>query len=163
MDIFYGWRMETRFNRPVFYSSCRKKKYASRLFIVARNFFLRFEYFMMGWKHSKERRQFHFDCCTGADIALWQRDIVTEIEQKSSEETVLRFFKFSPYARQTRLIFSWKFAKLQFKRHAKITRRVNIEWDDAKIGERKKKNKRKNFIRRVLTKNFILCEIGARL
>lgn len=163
MDIFYGWRMETRFNRPVFYSSCRKKKYASRLFIVARNFFLRFEYFMMGWKHSKERRQFHFDCCTGADIALWQRDIVTEIEQKSSEETVLRFFKFSPYARQTRLILSSKFAKLQFKRHAKITRRVNIEWDDAKIGEKKKKNKRKDFIRRVLTKNSILCEIGARL
>lgn len=66
---------------------------------------------------------------------------MTEIEQKSSEETVLRFFKFSPYARQTRLIFSSKFAKLQFKRHAKITRRVNIEWDDAKIGERKKKTK----------------------
>lgn len=85
---------------------------------------------------------------------------MTEIEQKSSEETVLRFFKFSPYARQTRLIFSSKFAKLQFKRHAKITRRVNIEWDDRR---EEKKNKRKDFIRRVLTKNSILCEIGARL
>lgn len=125
----------------LFFIPLVEKKYASRLFIVARNFFLRFEYFMMGWKHSKERRQFHFDCCTDADIALWQRDIVTEIEQKSSEETVLRFFKFSPYARQTRLIFSSKFVKLQFKRHAKITRRVNIEWDDAKIGEKKKKTK----------------------
>lgn len=57
-------------------------------------------------KHSKERRQFHFDCCTSADF---------------------------------------QFAKLQFKRHAKITRRVNIEWDDgvndAKIGEKKSKKK----------------------
>lgn len=93
---------------------------------------------MMGRrKHSKERRQFHFDCCTSADF---------------------------------------QFAKLQFKRHAKITRRVNIEWDgeinDAKIGEKKSKKKGSfafqfetsfDFIGRVLTKNSILREIDARL
>lgn len=99
----------------------RKKKNCLAFVYSRTKLFLRIEYFMMGWKHSKERRQFHFDCRTSADTALWQRYVVTEIEQKSFEEIVLRFFKFSSY-----LIFSSKFTKLQFKRHAKITRRVNI-------------------------------------
>lgn len=147
----------------------RKKKNCLAFVYSRTKLFLRIEYFMMGWKHSKERRQFHFDCRTSADTALWQRYVVTEIEQKSFEEIVLRFFKFSSY-----LIFSSKFAKLQFKRHAKITRRVNtLEWDDAKIGEKKlKKKKVSRFNLRskylstsssVLTKNSISCEIDARL
>lgn len=101
--------MESRMKCDRFIASVEKNKYASRLFIVVlqQKLFLRIEYFMMGRrKHSKERRQFHFDCCTSADF---------------------------------------QFAKLQFKRHAKITRRVNIEWDDgvndAKIGEKKSKKK----------------------
>lgn len=62
---------------------------------------------------------------------------MTEIEQKSSEEIVLRFFKFSSY-----LIFSSKFAKLQFKRHAKITRRVNIGMERCKDRRREEIKKR---------------------
>lgn len=94
------------------YRFCRKKQMCLAFVYsctIVETFFLRIEYFMMGRrKHSKERRQFHFDCCTSADF---------------------------------------QFAKLQFKRHAKITRRVNIEWDDgvndAKRRNQKKKKKRK--------------------
>lgn len=67
---------------------------------------------------------------------------MTEIEQKSSEEIVLRFFKFSSY-----LIFSSKFTKLQFKRHAKITRRVNIGMGRCKEKKLKKKKETKKKFR----------------
>lgn len=130
---------ERKFDRLIFYSFCKEKKCLAFVHSCeTKLLFSRIEYFMMGWKHSKEKRQFHFDCCTSPQIALWQGycDINwTEIVRRN------RFLNFHFYARQTHLIFNWKFAKLRFKRHAKITRHVNIEWTVAKKKLKKRKVK----------------------
>lgn len=169
--VYYGWRVRGNSIDLFFIPSVEKKKCLAFVHgCETKLLFSRIEYFMMGWKHSKEKRQFHFDCCTSPQIALWQwycdRNW-TEIVRRN------RFLNFHFYARQTHLIFNWKNRKITvYKRHAKITRHVNDWMDGGKEEIKKKEGKRLRSLFEifffatlsdVLTKNSILCEIGARL